>query len=70
MRRPGLLVVMVNALLLTGLTLVHAGWFEAGAVPKMRRRDRPQASATFAADVPWNWRDCGPQHWRGCLLNP
>jgi hypothetical protein len=67
MRRPGLVLVTVGTLLLTGLTLVQAGWFDAGAAAT--RPAKPE-SATFATDVPWNWRDCGPRHWRGCLLNP
>lgn len=67
MRRPGLLLVTVGTLLLTGLTLVQAGWFDAAAAA---RSAKPEAAATFATDVPWNWRDCGPRHWRGCLLNP
>jgi len=67
MRRPGLVLVTVGTVLLTGLTLVRAGWFEAGA------EARPTTGAertAFAADVPWSWRDCGPRHWHGCLLNP
>lgn len=64
MRRPGLVLATVALLLLTGLTLVHAGWFEQSKpVPQ-----RPEGS--FATDVPWTWQCGGTRHWRGCVMNP
>ena len=80
MKRPGLLIATLGVLLLTGLTLYHAGWLTPAAAGHLSSRHAAllpaapvaevQGPDPLASDAAWRWRQCQPLHWRACLLQP
>jgi hypothetical protein len=81
MKRPGLFLATFGFLLLTGITLFQAGWLTpaaAGHLPSSRHAALLPAAPIaevkgpdpFTSDAAWRWRECQPQHWRACLLQP
>jgi hypothetical protein len=67
MRRNGLLLATLLTLVLTGWTLGQTGWrglFRATARTARVLKDH----GPFAGTAAWNWRNCGPRHWRMLLL--
>jgi hypothetical protein len=68
MRRNGLLLATLLTLVLTGWTLGQTGWrglFKAATAHTARVL---KGHGPFAGDAAWNWRNCGPRHWRMLLL--
>jgi hypothetical protein len=70
MKRSVLAIVTVVAVLLTGLTLHGAGWFEGRSAATIAFETPPPApTAHFGADA-CLWRDCRPRHWHDLLVRP
>jgi hypothetical protein len=70
MKRSVLAVVTVVAVLLTGLTLHGAGWFESRSGATIAVASQPAGQkAHFGADA-CLWRDCQPRHWHDLLVRP
>jgi hypothetical protein len=70
MKRSALAIVTVVPILLTGLTLNGAGWFDSRS--RANSLVAPQTSAQnahFDADA-CRWRDCQPRHWHDLLVRP
>jgi hypothetical protein len=72
MKRPGLIVVTLFTLLLTGFLLPPCSWFSPRSLRASPRASEPLAHARvqdpFATQAAWRWRQCQPNHWRACML--
>jgi hypothetical protein len=70
MQRSVLAIVTVVTVLLTGLTLRGAGWFDNRSDANLAIESPTSIQkAHFGADA-CRWRDCQPRHWHDLLVRP
>ena len=70
MKRSVLAIVTGVTVLLTGLTLHGAGWFDNHSAASLAGEAQTSVqTAHFGADA-CRWRDCQPRHWHDLLVRP
>jgi hypothetical protein len=70
MKRSVFAIVTVVTVLLTGLTLRAAGWFDGRSAAGLAGESQTSVqTAHFGADA-CRWRDCQPRHWHDLLVRP
>jgi hypothetical protein len=70
MKRSGLILATVSALLFTGLVLHRAGWLTSRAAASTPGDGASchAAGQLLTSQAGWRYRQSQPRHWRDCML--
>jgi hypothetical protein len=68
MRRRGLILTTLGAVLLTGFVYLRSAWPSGSEHQDTIRVVPADSSGDLNSEAGWRYRQCQPRHWRYCMI--